>query len=98
MQYGPTTEVNGRRFVPPPTETTSSGSIQPIADADRKLLPEGIRTDAKFAYYTKDCLNTTQDGTPSTLVFENVCYQVHDFRNWHAVGGFNRYVLVKRGR
>lgn len=58
-RYGPDTYVDGRRVAGAYTDSPVVGSLQPLRERDRQVLPEGIRnSDLRKIYTDRDALRT----------------------------------------
>lgn len=98
-RFGATTWSAGRASVGASTDTPFRGSLQPMPERDRDVLPEGIRTrDARKVYCPRGTLRTDDQraGLPADQVLDGgVAFTVIHVDSSHELLPHDRAYLLR---
>lgn len=86
-----------------PDEATVYGSLQPLNRSELEALPEGLRSRARFKFYTESDLGESRPGyLPDTITVGSYDFEVHGLDDFTELGTHglqhNMYVLLKPRR
>ena len=94
-----TTFVAGLAQIPDDVDTFEArGSVQQMSGRERLVLPELIRDRETLKIYTQCELRPVDvagETRADRIDYEGDRYVVHSVKNWEAVGGFYRAIIVK---
>jgi len=92
---------DGRFVAASPITFDIRASVQPARPDEIQRLPEGRRTSATIAVYSKAELKTAnapQGNQPDLLSYRKESFQVESVEDWFELGGYYKALAVKVGQ